>query len=58
MHVEVFGEFEGKNGIWNRRWECAFDEFFHCYKSQPVDLKIGSRFKFVVTYANEKGIKK
>ena len=58
MHVSALGEFEGRNAYWNRRFECTFDEFFQCYKSEPIGLKIGTRFKFLVTYATEKGIKK
>ena len=58
MHVAVLGEFEAKNAAWNKRYQCFFDDFFECYKSEPISLKIGSRFKFLVTYANVKGIKK
>lgn len=50
VRVEVFGEFEGKHGSWNKRYECPYDDFFVAYKCQPIGLKIGSCFKFVVTY--------
>jgi len=32
MKVEVFGEFEGKHGSWNKRYECPYDDFFLAYK--------------------------
>lgn len=46
VKVEVFGEFQGKHGSWNKRYECPYDQFFAAYKCQPIGLKVGKCLLF------------
>ena len=46
--VTVFGEFT-KPKIWQEKIECHYDAFFKCFKSEMVTIKIGDKFKFIIT---------
>ena len=50
--AEVFGQFSYPHA-WQVLVPCKFDEFTKCFKTDPMKIKRGHKFKFRVTLSYE-----